>query len=60
MTARATVQPAEFGGDGSGLFWKNGAIVIVWLEISDPPEVKSGGGDGHGTVAMLGSGPIPL
>jgi len=54
------VQPAEFGGDGFGLFWKNGAIVIVWLEMSAPPDVKSGGGVGHGTVPMFGSGPIEL
>jgi hypothetical protein len=58
---RFVVQPAEFGGDGFALFWKNGAMVIGFaLDTSEPPLVKSGGGDGQGTVPMCGSGPTPL
>jgi hypothetical protein len=47
-TVRVVTQPAEFGGDGLALFWKNGAMLIgLALDTSVPPLVKSGGGDGH-------------
>jgi hypothetical protein len=60
-TVRVVTQPAEFGGDGLALFWKNGAMLIGFaLDTSVPPLVKSGGGDGHWYVPMCGLGPTPL